>query len=678
MKRSLILLCCFVLGAVLRLSAQQYFYDYLNPNNVGTWISGMHFINNNTGWACGTGGVIHRTTDGGATWATVNYGGKSEINDVFFVNATTGWAVGTEGTILKSTDGGITWTPQTSGVTTELADVYFASATNGWAAVGTNLGGGATTSTILRTTDGGASWIPATVPVAATSINSIDFVSATVGYAAGNARRVFKTVDGGITWTNITVPTALLPTGNHTFYAIDAIDANTVLVGGSNNSMYRTIDGGTTWTAVTGVVSSQTRDICFWSATNGVAVGNGGRVLTTTNGGVTWTSTQPIPGNDNGKSLYACSAPSGTAVYIGGQRGITLKSTDGGVSWNLGTYRDELGSSALAISFANSSTGMAGGFLGTASVLLKTTDSGVTWSSVAGVPGTAIEVVEYLDLNTVLVSNSNGTTAGIYKSVNNGTSWTNTPVTGNTSTAVSNACLDIFKVNSNLVVGCGRQGRFYKSVNGGDSWTVTSSLDYAPSFSVASTNPSTCGSADGAFTISGLEIGKSYAVKYVNNNGVAVPSANYIADANGQIVIGGLTAGRYTSVMVSLNGCTGTTTTTPTLVDPNAATFNTAVTAPTICGGADGFITLTGTGATGIVASTQYSVSYLDDGVLVGPAVFTTNASRQIIITGLNAGVYSNITVASLSGCARPATGAPLIQDPASPTFSAAAANTSS
>ena len=74
-------------------------------------------------------------------------------------------------------------------------------------------------------------------------------------------------------------------------------------------------------------------------------------------------------------------------------------------------------------------------------------------------------------------------------------------------------------MNNNLVVGAGRQGRFYKSVDGGNNWTVTAPLSYAPSFSVAGTNPTSCGGNEGSLVLSGFESGKSYAIKYTKNDG---------------------------------------------------------------------------------------------------------------------------------------------------------------
>ena len=63
---------------------------------------------------------------------------------------------------------------------------------------------------------------------------------------------------------------------------------------------------------------------------------------------------------------------------------------------------------------------------------------------------------------------------------------------------------------------------------------------------------------------------------------------------------------------------------------------------PTTCNGSEGFITITG-----LTAGTTYSVSYSDDGNSVGPNNFTTNGSGQLVITGLNAGIYSdfNLTI---------------------------------
>ncbi|WP_320814681.1 gliding motility-associated C-terminal domain-containing protein [Flavobacterium sp.] len=66
---------------------------------------------------------------------------------------------------------------------------------------------------------------------------------------------------------------------------------------------------------------------------------------------------------------------------------------------------------------------------------------------------------------------------------------------------------------------------------------------------------------------------------------------------------------------------------------------------PTTCNGTNGTIT-----ASGFVMGNVYSVTYTDDAVTVGPTNFTANVNGEILITGLNAGVYSNFNF-SINGC---------------------------
>ena len=61
---------------------------------------------------------------------------------------------------------------------------------------------------------------------------------------------------------------------------------------------------------------------------------------------------------------------------------------------------------------------------------------------------------------------------------------------------------------------------------------------------------------------------------------------------------------------------------------------------PVTCNGNDGYITIGG-----LVAGATYTVSYTDDGASVGPLSLTANTSGQIIISGLNAGLYSNFSL---------------------------------
>ncbi|MFN4286619.1 MAG: hypothetical protein ACK4E8_11735, partial [Lacibacter sp.] len=66
---------------------------------------------------------------------------------------------------------------------------------------------------------------------------------------------------------------------------------------------------------------------------------------------------------------------------------------------------------------------------------------------------------------------------------------------------------------------------------------------------------------------------------------------------------------------------------------------------PVTCNGTEGSIVISG-----LVPNTTYTFTYFDDGVQVGPQSVTTNASGQIVLSGLNAGVYSGF-ILQIDGC---------------------------
>ena len=89
---------------------------------------------------------------------------------------------------------------------------------------------------------------------------------------------------------------------------------------------------------------------------------------------------------------------------------------------------------------------------------------------------------------------------------------------------------------------------------------------------------------------------------------------------------------------------------------------------PVTCNGTEGYITISG-----LVAGSVYAVSYTDDGTPVGPINLTANGSGQVIITSLNAGLYSNITLL-INGCTTNLFTGVILSNPIfSPSFSAVA-----
>ncbi|MDG2329969.1 MAG: HYR domain-containing protein, partial [Flavobacteriales bacterium] len=86
--------------------------------------------------------------------------------------------------------------------------------------------------------------------------------------------------------------------------------------------------------------------------------------------------------------------------------------------------------------------------------------------------------------------------------------------------------------------------------------------------------------------------------------------------------------------------------------------------APTSCGGSDGAITISG-----LDPSTIYDLSYDDDGVQVDSLGITTDASGNLVISGLDAGSYDSWSV-DLAGCTGTAATVITLTDPAAPVIS--------
>lgn len=98
-------------------------------------------------------------------------------------------------------------------------------------------------------------------------------------------------------------------------------------------------------------------------------------------------------------------------------------------------------------------------------------------------------------------------------------------------------------------------------------------------------------------------------------------------------------------------------------VNPLPSFTTTVSQQPTICGATDGIITLSG-----LVNSTNYSLTYSDGSVITGPFGIQTTNTGTYSITNLNAGTYSNFIIST--GLCSTTVVTPLsLSDPNAPTF---------
>lgn len=104
-------------------------------------LNAVFFVDENTGWIVGAGGIILKSTDGGESWIEQKNENDwiYDLFSVYFVSETKGWAVGSYGIILSTTDGGITWNPQLSHTDNSLYDLTFVSEEAGWICGGSGI-----------------------------------------------------------------------------------------------------------------------------------------------------------------------------------------------------------------------------------------------------------------------------------------------------------------------------------------------------------------------------------------------------------------------------------------------------------------------------------------------------------------------------------------------------------
>ncbi|GEM_PF-1439537 len=148
---------------------------------------------------------------------------------------------------------------------------------------------------------------------------------------------------------------------------------------------------------------------------------------------------------------------------------------------------------------------------------------------------------------------------------------------------------------------------------------VTINIDPGPVVgSITPSSPSVCGGNDGSLTLNSLLPSTSYIVSYLyNGNPVTVTLSS---NASGSLVISGLSAGSYTSITLTLAGCSSVSYS-ANIADPGspAAPTVTAGGATTICQGET--VSLTASGCSGNIA---WSSGETTPTIIVSPAATTT------------------------------------------------------
>ena len=302
-----------------------------------------------------------------AQWYQQNSGTDSNLQSVFFINENTGWACGSNGVIIKTTNGGEDWFEQNSTTTEDLKEIHFVDENYGWSYQ---------TYLILSTTNGGSSWVsqsfgPPDMLVALQFIN--ESTGWLIYYRIDLTMFVCKTIDGGITWQIQTqVP-------DEFYEAIYFLDENYGWAA-STVSVIRTTDGGMNWTEHPANLAGSLMNIRFadhqtgWISSNTLGSYD---ISKSTDGGMSWFNQKFA----SGEYIHSISCPNDSTVYAAGYRlfippnpyeGFIFNTTDGGTIWS----EQYSGEGRLnSIFFINDTTGWA---VGDSGKILFTENGGVT------------------------------------------------------------------------------------------------------------------------------------------------------------------------------------------------------------------------------------------------------------------------------------------------------------
>jgi photosystem II stability/assembly factor-like uncharacterized protein len=145
--------------------------------------------------------------------------------------------------------------------------------------------------------------------------------------AVGERGAILRSDDSGRTWQRVPTP----PTATLTAIAF-APQGQRGWAVGHDATILGTDDGGRTWTRQYQGENPETSflDVCALDTLSAIVVGAYGQCLATTDGGRTWTPRHPIGEDQHLNCIVA--GPTGV-LFIAGERGLLLRSTDRGEHW---------------------------------------------------------------------------------------------------------------------------------------------------------------------------------------------------------------------------------------------------------------------------------------------------------------------------------------------------------
>jgi len=186
-------------------------YTWQKVNNIPgpiDAICGLDAFGENVVYGCGSffsPAYIIKSKDKGNTWQYIDMSYYAEsLVEVLFLNENIGFASGgsdTGGVVLKTTNGGASWTViYNSGIAGERVWKLQILNSNSNIMFGSVESIAPLTGKLIKSTDGGNSWISREVPD--THIQAVGFLTENHGWMGGHKTGFLETFDAGATWTD--------------------------------------------------------------------------------------------------------------------------------------------------------------------------------------------------------------------------------------------------------------------------------------------------------------------------------------------------------------------------------------------------------------------------------------------------------------------------------------------
>jgi photosystem II stability/assembly factor-like uncharacterized protein len=390
-------------GNIIALGTYNYGPVWISSDNGNTWKeTGGNIPGYNVGQVAVLGQNVFYTSEGygiyvssdlGFTWSPVN-NGLTSLSVTSLISSGQDLLAGTSDGVFRSTDNGLNWS-LISNTVLKNKEIICIAQNNSTILVGTYNG-------LYCSTDNGQNWSTSSNGLTDPRIESVALNGST--YLAGSPSGVYMSADYGQNWAAIGLPDSYVYTlcanGQDVFAAASYM----------TSGIFFTPDYGSHWTFLYDKMPADHLYAIGWSNTNLLAATDSG-VFISPDRGMTWLKRNNGLPND----YITCINADGENFFAGTNQDGLFVSHDEGLNWAHVTTPVPDYQKVMSV-YVGGNGVFAGTFAGG---ILFTADDGLTWSSLnTGLPVTV--VTSFVSIGSSLYA---GTYTGVYRSDNNGQSW---------------------------------------------------------------------------------------------------------------------------------------------------------------------------------------------------------------------------------------------------------------